>query len=232
MPDEGSYLDDMREALASTKAEPAPAPEPDPNVELEQQTTDLELLRQAEKPAEPDEPAEDEDASVGDIIRAKRIEGQVPAPEHWPAEDKELFNSLPSDDVRNRVLGWRTSVEKGAQEKFTAAAAARKDIEEIDAALAPVAQDLQASGISRGEAVQRLMAAEQALRQDPEAGFISLMGGYGRSIAGTEQARSFLQKIATALSVDLGAHIGQARLDPTAARMQELEYKLRGARTR
>lgn len=169
------------------------------------------------------EGVEAEEPDVADILAEEMDKGEpqgILPPEHWSAEDKAFLASLPNDAARERALGWRKSLEGGYQEKFTALAEQRKLSEELDQLFTP----LGIPGAHRGEAIRRLVAAENALRQDPIGAVTQLIGGAG--IAGTQQAEHFVRQLAASLGVNLGG-AGQAQAKtPAEARLAALEQQI------
>lgn len=167
----------------------------------------------------PETPAEE----PAEAAAPEPVEPSVAAPEHWSAADKDRFAKLPTDDARKTLLDWRTQIETGAQAKFTEAATMRKEADEIGAALRPLDQIIQQHGISKADAVARLVGADQLLRQDLGQGLSAILSGYGRQLAGTDQARTIVRQVAQALGVEQG-QAGQSgdqpKVDP---RISELE---------
>lgn len=143
----------------------------------------------------------------------------VAAPEHWSAADKEILERLPDDAARTAVLEWRTQIERGAQEKFEQAAHGRKLAEELDTMFAPFGVDRQ----GHADAIRRLVAAEQAIRQNPVQAVTAMVGGAG--LAGTQQAAEFVRQLAASLGVPVGGSASQAPKDPITARLEAIEAR-------
>jgi hypothetical protein len=192
-----SYADDLREAFAGSRdddaddasnplqprtAELKPDPEPDPEVDTSPPDGSQES-KYGDPETEPSVVPEVEGRKAkadAEAETARRADQKVAAPEFWNAEDKEKFAALPDDSVRQTVLDWRKQIEKGAQEKFDAAAEARKVSEKIDQLVAPYAQELQQRGMSKLAVVERMFAVEGLLRQNPEQGLQWLLDQYGQ----------------------------------------------------
>jgi hypothetical protein len=238
---DASNIDDLTAALAGDTGEvegEVTAVETDPAaaVEVEHQP---EPAPETDPAPETGEDADEAPESVADALRdAELAVAAVKAPDHWSAEDKAKFNALPNDAARQTLLDWRKQIETGANEKFTAAAEARKLHEEVSQHLAPYADAMKAEGISTQDAVRRLFAAEQALRTDPANALLTLASQYGRGVAGTPQAREFVQRMAEQLGVAIGAPGGQAgassdtsALDTIQARLTAFEQRDQAART-
>lgn len=197
----------------------------------------------AEEPAEraeggdpaPDEGLEDSPADGVDSDGDAATDAPaVVAPEHWSQDDKARFAGLPDDTTRKTLLDWRTQIEKGAQEKFTEASAIRKEVDEIGEALRPIDSIIQQNGLSRADAVARLVGADQLLRQDLGQGISAIIQGYGRSVAGTDQARQLVRQMAQQLGVEQGGQQqgeqpgdGQAKPDPRIAALERTVQEMR-----
>ena len=148
------------------------------------------------------------DASAEDSAADAEVDadasGDVQAPEHWSKDDKDRFGKLPAES-RQWWLDKTKQLEAGYQDKFKEIAAIRKEADEIGAALKPVESLIQQHGISRADAVARLVGADQLLRQDLGQGLGSIVAAYGgRQIAGTDQARNLIRHLAQQLQVDIG----------------------------
>lgn len=193
--DEDSYADDLRATWASMTdgessdaepeeastplqpkaAPPKEAPEPDPEVD-----TSPPDGSQESQYGDPETAPSIEPEVEARKAEAKAAEQQVQAPEFWTSEDKAKFAALPDDTIRQTVLDWRTQIEKGAQEKFEAAAEARKFHDEVGRILAPFDGELQNAGLTRVDGIKRLVNAERLLRQNPQQGLQWLLDQYGQ----------------------------------------------------
>ena len=77
------------------------------------------------------------------------------------------------------VLDVRQSIERGYNRKFEDLAEERRQLSEWDSVFAPVEENLKLAGVSRVQAVQRLLAAQQMLERNPQQGLAYLAQQYG-----------------------------------------------------
>ena len=155
--------------------------------------------------------------------RVQEVHGEAPA--HWSREDKALLAKIKNKDDRQAWINWRKSIEAGLTPKLQEAASVRKDIEAIDAALQPFAPHMQASGLSRAQAVQSVLSAWSTIKDNPAQGLVWATQAFGRSLAGSEQAKEVVRQISAALGV--GSAQGQAN-NPMAAKVEALEREIWG----
>lgn len=155
------------------------------------------------------------DAPEGSGDPAAALAGVEP-PEHWSAEDKARFSALPDEATRQTVLEWRKQIERGASEKFEAAARERREIEQL---MEPVAQELRLAGLTPIDGIRRLVGAETLLRTDPARGLEWLAQNYGRLVAGTGQAHEIVRRVATALGVEVA---GNGKTEPETAEARRI----------
>ena len=152
-------------------------------------------------------------------------EGEAAPPIHWSEEDKALLRSLPLD-ARMTVKGWRKQIEKGAQEKFEAAAEVRREVEEIDQYLAPVAAQMQAQGLTKAQVVGQLLGVFQQIQTDPATALVELASHTRRLATGPGQAEAVARKVAAALGISEGAVQGQAPSSQEQQRVAALEARI------
>ena len=103
----------------------------------------------------------------------------VEPPEHWSAEERERFKAISDPEARRMVLDVRQSIERGYNRKFEDLAEERRQLSEWDKVFAPMDNDLKLAGVSRTQAAQRLLAAQQMLQQNPQQGLQWLAQQYG-----------------------------------------------------
>ena len=196
---------------------------------------------------EPDEADDDAPLSIDDVIDAgiaelgvgeepEPVEDELPQVEDEPLalspEDRKFIDSLPLG-MRETARSWRAEIKRGAQERFDAAAAARKDVEDLDAALSPMAQGMQAQGVSRVAAVKQLVEGMQQIQRDPAAGLIALAGAVGTRRPDPGHAAELVRQVAAHLGINVGT-LGHAAGTPgqassvEAGRIAALEAKLAG----
>ncbi|HUU25589.1 MAG TPA: hypothetical protein VMW68_08525 [Methyloceanibacter sp.] len=200
--DLGAIYDRMTAAEDGAKA-PTPPPAVAEAGEDEDQPD-----QEAAAESDDDQPADqqgDED-QPGDEIAAK-------PPEHWSKEDKDFLAALPDDASRAKVQEWRKGIERAADSKFQEAGEIRRAHEQIETALEPLGAVLQQHGISKADAVSRLVTSEQMIRADLGAGLARVAGQYGGQIAGSDQAVNVVRQVAQALGVEIGgaATVGGAQ---------------------
>lgn len=186
-----SYADDLREAFASHGMPAAEPEEPEPHPL--QPRTAPKAEREPDPEIDASEPDGSQESKYGDpeteltivpeieerAAAAAAAAQQVHAPDFWTEDDRQKFNALPDDTTRRTVLDWQKSIEKAARDKFNAADRARKLEEEIGRVMAPFDAELQAAGVSRIDAIKRLVGAERLLRQNPQEGLNWLISQYG-----------------------------------------------------
>lgn len=119
------------------------------------------------------------------------VEHEINAPDHWAPEDKEVFGSL---DTRGRefLLRRHKEMEASHTKKQQALADERKQVEAVIKAVEPYEGYLKRSGLSREEAVNKLLATAQRLDesnpQDKIAILHSLARDYGVQLGNHEEA--------------------------------------------
>jgi hypothetical protein len=182
--------------------------------------------------AEDADPAADAGAedSAHDEVDDAPAPAAVAAPEHWSQADKDRFAKLPPES-RQWWLDKSKDLERGYQEKFREASSIRKEADEIVDALRPVDSIIQQRGMSRADAVARLVGADQLLRQDFGQGISAIVEAYGRPVAGTDQARNIVRQFAQRLGVDVGGAgeqpSDQAKVDPRIAELERTVHEMR-----
>jgi hypothetical protein len=127
-----------------------------------------------EQGASPDE----EDHADGEAEQPDGADAVEP-PDHWSAEERERFNAISDPEARRMVLDVRQSIERGYNRKFEDLAEERRQLSEWDKVFEPVDSDLKLAGVSRSQAVQRLLTAQQVLEKTPEQGIRWLAQQYG-----------------------------------------------------
>ena len=207
------YDEIMHEALAEQEADAAAEGDPELS-EGEASTVEQDLKEQLEE--------HQEEQAV------QEVHGQ--APEHWSREDKSLLAKIKDVDVRQGVINWRKQIEAGLTPKLQEAASVRKDVEQIDQALAPYAPHMQANGMSRAQAVQSVLSAWSTIKDNPAQGLVWVTQAFGRSLAGSEQAKEVVRQISAALGVGSAqAHANNPMAAELAAIRQELNGFKQGA---
>lgn len=163
-----TLLDSLSKGWDEIEAEEAPEIEAAPVEETEDEAEETEAS------------GETEDADEGEAEEVEP-EPEFEAPQHWSAEDRELFDSL-DDSVKPLWLEKSKSLESGYQDKFQSLAREREELERykgIGEVLAPYRQNLQMSGLNESQYVQQLVSTAAYLQQNPVEGLKHLARQYG-----------------------------------------------------
>lgn len=107
----------------------------------------------------------------------------IDAPASWSAVAKEAWPSI-DPKLQEEILKRETDWQRQDGERATKL----RDYEPIDRALDPVRQQLALNGISPGQYVTQLAAADQMLKQDPVAGIRYVAQHYGIDLQQLTQA--------------------------------------------
>lgn len=165
-----TLLDSLSKGWDEIEAEEAPEQEAAPVEETEDEAEESEEAGETE--------ASDEE---GEAEEAEPEPETFEAPQHWSAEDRELFDSL-DDSVKPLWLEKSKSLESGYQDKFQSLAREREELERykgIGEVLAPYRQNLQMSGLNETAYVQQLVSTAAYLQQNPVEGLKHLARQYG-----------------------------------------------------
>ena len=150
--------------------------------DLEEAWDRLSAEAEEPEPEEEDVPGEDEFEDGPPAPEDEDPGGERPAPlEHWPAEWRERFEALP-EDARGYALDLHRQFEQAHSERSQSLAEREKELDgfaAIDAALAPWRETMRAQGLTDADAVTRLMEAQAALENDPEAALAAIAEAYG-----------------------------------------------------
>lgn len=140
-------------------------------IEAVEETPADEEIEQGESP-------EEEDQADGEAEQHDDADAVEP-PDHWSAEERERFNAISDTDARHVVLDIGRSFERRFNRKFEDLAEERRQLSDWDKVFEPVDNDLKLAGVSRSQAVQRLLTAQQVLQKTPEQGIRWLAQQYG-----------------------------------------------------
>ena len=150
--------------------------------DLEEAWDRLSTEAEEPEPEEEDVPGEDEFEDGPPAPGDEDPGGERPAPlEHWPAEWRERFEALP-EDARGYALDLHQQFEQAHSERSQSLAEREKELDgfaAIDAALAPWRETMRAQGLTDADAVTRLMEAQAAMENDPEAALAAIAEAYG-----------------------------------------------------
>jgi hypothetical protein len=192
----------LREALEqsfneSSAAEPTEleSTEPTPIDDDAQPATDVDVEAELSPPSEDDSQGDEETV--------------IQAPEHWPAEDREAFVTLPSA-AQEYLLKREKQYEQGIQQKA-------EELKPMQEAFGPYRDILKMRGVDEATAIRTWAAAQQMLDTDPINGFKMLI-------------QQFTPDVQSALMAEFGA--GEpaddgAYVDPEVKRLREERDALR-----
>lgn len=149
---------------------------------------------------------------------------ELQPPEHYSAEDKEKFLAIPNE-YRANILDARKSLERGYQSKFDDMADIRRNDEAIAQIMAPVEQQLNQQGLDRNAGIRMLVAAQQALQNNPAAALAQLVQQYGGA-----NAQAILGQLNTHFGVTTPAPTGEVDeyVEPGMKQLQDQVSQLTG----
>jgi hypothetical protein len=168
--DEIPNLDDDEPAI-----EAADAPAGDEQVIAEDEPALV-----ADEPVEdPDGPlvATDDDPAVEPEAAPRQTRPDV-APHTWPKEWKDNFNNLPPEQ-RQEMLELNHQMNSGFTQKMEAMALERKGLDGVRNAMTPHQNRLERAGISPEVAVQRSLAWDAHIQNNPQQGILDMARAYG-----------------------------------------------------
>ena len=158
----------------------------------EEANEEVEELPEAPIAAASDDEADEPDADNSD----DEVEGEadepadlVAAPEHWSAEFKEGFESLP-DEGRQMFLDRYKDMERDYTRKTQEIADIRRRAASIEEVITPFRDEFSRAGMDDAGAVRQLLGAHKFLRESPQQAIAWLAQNYGVDINGlgaTEQ---------------------------------------------
>ena len=136
-------------------------------------------------------PATDDEAQPEDDVKAEaeaqpsedQSQGEpevIHAPEHWSAEDRAVFDELPSA-AQKSWLRREKEYEKGIQKKA-------EESKALLEAIGPYRDFLKMRGIDEPTAIRTWVAAQQILDTDPVNGLKFLIQQYGPQVASALKA--------------------------------------------
>lgn len=100
------------------------------------------------------------------------------APKHWNEADKALFAKAPRE-VQQRWIGRETEQQKGLDAKFQEIAGFRREREQLDELMAPLARDLELQGVNRMQFIQSLVGAHKFFLEKPREAALWVLNQYG-----------------------------------------------------
>jgi len=124
--------------------------------------------------------------------------------ESWSKEDRAVFDGM-EPDAQQILLQQSKNLEKGFTRKSMKRADDLKSYEDIVSLYSGFEVQLNQAGLNPVTATQRLVGAQQALMQNPEAGLRQLMTEYGGG-----DLKGIVTRMATDLGITAAADDGQA----------------------
>jgi len=113
-------------------------------------------------------------------------ETPLEAPKNWSEDVKGTFKDLPRE-AQEYMLKRDKEMTADYTRKTQEVAQQRKSYESLDRVIAPMRQQIQASGIGEAEYVSRLLNADIALRNNPKMALKQLAQGYGIDLSSIEE---------------------------------------------
>ena len=141
------------------------------------------------------------------------------APAHWSKEHKEAFAKIPPEHKQFVIQRYK-DMEGDYTRKTQEIASERKSVEAIKNAFEPIRGELQGSGISEANAIQRLVNAHVSLQRDPLNTLKLLAEQYGVNLS---QLADGNEEFITQDTVQLRNELQQLR-----AENQELKNNFNG----
>ncbi len=158
---------------------------PDPPIEAEQ-TNSEESNSEAEEQVAPETETEAKDSTEepSDDTPVAAVDGEdsketpLKAPSNWSEDVRSKFTELPRE-AQEYMLKRDKEMTADYTRKTQEVAEQRKNFESLDRVIAPMRQQIQASGIGEAEYISRLLNADMALRNNPKMAIQRLAQGYG-----------------------------------------------------
>jgi|TARA_R100000084_G_scaffold109328_2_gene75749 hypothetical protein len=126
-----------------------------------------------------EEPSDEiDDAAVAHVQGEDSKEPPLQAPKNWSEEVRSKFTELPRE-AQEYMLKRDKEMTADYTRKTQEIAEQRKNFESFDKVIAPMRQQIAASGISEPEYIARLLNADLALRNNPKMALKQLAQGYG-----------------------------------------------------
>ena len=108
-----------------------------------------------------------DDAVVAHVDGEDSKETPLEAPKNWSEEVRSKFKDLPRD-AQEYMLKRDKEMTADYTRKTQEVAQQRKSFESLDRVMAPMRQQISASGIGEAEYISRLLNADMALRNNPK----------------------------------------------------------------
>ena len=169
----------------------APQPDTPQNVdETNSEESDSDSLDQVapESEAEPQDSTEEpsDDTPVAAVDGQDSQEPPLEAPKNWSEDVRSKFKDLPRD-AQEYMLKRDKEMTADYTRKTQEVAEQRKSFESLDKVIAPMRQQIAASGVGEAEYISRLLNADMALRNNPKMAIKQLAQGYGIDLSSIEE---------------------------------------------
>ena len=172
----------------------APQPDTPQNVdETNSEESDSDSLDQVapeneEETQDSNENPSDEidDAAVAHVQGEDSKEPPLEAPKNWSEDVRSKFKDLPRD-AQEYMLKRDKEMTADYTRKTQEVAEQRKSFESLDKVIAPMRQQIAASGVGEAEYISRLLNADMALRNNPKMAIKQLAQGYGIDLSSIEE---------------------------------------------
>ena len=176
------------------EAKQAPQPDTPQNVdETNSEESDSDSLDQVapeneEETQDSNENPSDEidDAAVAHVQGEDSKEPPLEAPKNWSEDVRSKFKDLPRD-AQEYMLKRDKEMTADYTRKTQEVAEQRKSFESLDKVIAPMRQQIAASGVGEAEYISRLLNADMALRNNPKMALKQLAQGYGIDLSSIEE---------------------------------------------
>ena len=127
-----------------------------------------------------------DDAVVAHVDGEDSKETPLEAPKNWSEEVRSKFKDLPRD-AQEYMLKRDKEMTADYTRKTQEVAQQRKSFESLDKVIAPMRQQIAASGVGEAEYISRLLNADMALRNNPKMALKQLAQGYGIDLSSIEE---------------------------------------------
>jgi len=127
-----------------------------------------------------------DDAVVAHVDGEDSKETPLEAPKNWSEEVRSKFKDLPRD-AQEYMLKRDKEMTADYTRKTQEVAQQRKSFESLDKVIAPMRQQIAASGVGEAEYISRLLNADLALRNNPKMALKQLAQGYGIDLSSIEE---------------------------------------------
>ena len=173
------------------EAKQAPQPDTPQNVEeTNSEESESDSLNQVapESETEPQDSNEEpsDDTPVAAVDGEDSQEPPLEAPKNWSEDVRSKFKDLPRD-AQEYMLKRDKEMTADYTRKTQEVAEQRKSFESLDKVIAPMRQQIAASGVGEAEYISRLLNADMALRNNPKMAIRQLAQGYGIDLSSIEE---------------------------------------------